>query len=242
MTEKPRSLAYGPRLRFIERMGQACLSVWVAVLISLGIVWPDPYADAWQLVLQQIVGGRALSVSSGISRGFSNVFLLFQCSLQDIIILLLLYPLLVAGYRRVVEMRIVGPAILSIRNAAERHKSKVEPYGAIGLMVFVFFPFWSTGALAGGVIGYLIGMRTWVTFGSVIVGNFLAVASWIWLFDRMNEYSNLIGHNVPWVILAIVLLAAAAHQIWSLKNRWAANGHHPASPPPDAKKDPSEDR
>ena len=217
---KERVPAYGPRLRIIERIGQICLSVWVAVLVALGIVWPYPYANAWQLILKQMVGGRAVSVSAGLSQDFSQVFLLFHCSIQDIIILLLLYPLLVAGYRRAVEIRIVGPAIANVRATAERHKSKIEPYGAIGLMAFVFFPFWTTGALAGGVVGYLIGMRTWVTFVSVIIGNFLAVGSWIWFFDRMNRYSQLLGKTMPWVILVLVLIVAVCTQIWTLNKRW----------------------
>jgi len=212
--------AYGPRLRLIERIGQLCLSVWVAVLIVLGILWPYPYANAWQLILKQMVGGRAVSVGAGLSEGFSKVFLLFQCAMQDIIILLLLYPLLVAGYRRAVEIRIVGPAIANVRATAERHKSKVEPYGAIGLMAFVFFPFWTTGALAGGVVGYLIGMRTWVVFTSIIVGNFLAVGSWIWFFDRMNRYSQALGKTVPWVLLVTVVVIAVCTQIWTLNKRW----------------------
>jgi uncharacterized membrane protein len=204
----------------IEQIGQVCLTLWVFVLVVLGVIWLIPYAQAWQLVLQQVVGGRALSISSGLSHDFSKLFLLMQCSLQDIVILLLFYPLLVAGYRRTVEMRIVGPAIANIRATAERHKSRIEPFGAIGLVVFVLFPFWSTGALAGGVVGYLIGMRTCVTFTSVIVGNFLAVGCWIFLFDRMNQFSETLGHRLPWIILAMVLLSAIVFQIRRLRKRY----------------------
>ena len=228
-TDQKRASAYGPRLRIIERIGQACLTVWVAVLIVLGVLWPDPYANVWQLVLKQIAGGRAFSVGAGLEQGFSKVFLLFQCSLQDIIVLLLLYPLLVAGYRRTVEWRIVGPAIANIRATAERHKSKIEPYGALGLMIFVFFPFWTTGALVGGVIGYLIGMRTRVTFASVIIGNFFAVGAWIWLFDRMRNFSERLGDTMPWVILSIVLIIAVIAQVRALAKR--RNRIRPASPP-----------
>jgi len=133
--------------------------------------------------------------------------------------LLLLYPLLVAGYRRAVEMRVVGPAIANIRAAAERSKSKIEPFGAAGLALFVFFPFWTTGPLAGGVVGYLIGLRTWVTFASVILGNFLAVGAWILLFERMRAFSQTVGDRAPWAILAAVLAAAVLLQIRRLRKR-----------------------
>ena len=212
--------AYGPQLRLIERIGQGLLSVWVAVLIALGVTWPSPYAHAWELILWQIGGGRAASISQGLNLGFPKLFLLVQCSLQDIVILLLLYPLLVAGYRRVVEWRILGPALVSVRASAQRNKSKVEPYGALGLMVFVFFPFWSTGALAGGVIGYLIGMRIRVTFSAIIIGNVLAVASWIWLFDRMMEFNESLGKLTPIVILVAVVALAVVSQVWGLYTRY----------------------
>ena len=86
-------------------------------------------------------------------------------------------------------------------------------------MVFVFFPFWTTGALVGGVIGYLIGMRTRVTFISVIIGNFLAVGAWIWLFDRMRTFSARLGSTMPWVILGVVLTIAVIAQIRALAKR-----------------------
>lgn len=211
--------AYGHRLQVIERIGQVCLTVWVTILIVLGVLWPRPYAQVWQLILEQFVGGRALSISAGLAGGFPKLFLLIQCSLQDIVVLLLCYPLLVAGYRRTVEMRIVGPAIANIRATAERHKSRIEPFGAIGLAVFVFFPFWTTGALAGGVLGYLLGIRTRITFASIIIGNFLAVGCWIFLFDRMNQFSETVGHRIPWIILAIVLTTAVVFQIRRLNKR-----------------------
>ncbi len=214
--------AFGPRLRRIERIGQICLSVWVACLIVLGVVWPEPYAKAWQLVLQQMVGGRALSISVGVNEDFHWLFLLIQCSIQDIIILLLLYPFLLAGYRRVVEMRVVGPAILHIRATAERHRSRIEPFGAIGLCAFVLFPFWTTGPLVGGVIGYLIGMRTWVTFTSVIVGNFLAVGVWLFLFERMRAFSEQLGDRAPLIVIAVLLIGGAIiHFRWLRARRRA---------------------
>ncbi len=218
--KKERVKAFGPWLVVIERTGQICLSVWVAVLVVLGVVWPEPYAGTWQLVLRQIALGRAGSISIGLEQEFSKVFLLLQCSLQDVIILLLLYPLLVASYRRVVEIRIVGPAIHNIRASAERHKSKIEPYGAIGLAAFVFFPFWSTGVLAGGVLGYLLGMRTWVTFTSLIVGNFLAVACWIFFFEKLSEMSETLGSQMPLIVFLIVLFAAIVQQIRRLRQRY----------------------
>jgi len=106
--------AFGRMIRRIERTGQVLLTVWIAFLVALGITWPEPYARAWELVLFQIVAGRAASVGIGMDAGFSNLFLLLHCTLQDVIILLLLYPVVVAGDPYAVERRVVGAAIAHI--------------------------------------------------------------------------------------------------------------------------------
>ena len=210
---EPPSQAYGPTLRRIERLGQSCLAVWVAVMVFLGVFLGNPYDKVWQLVLGQIMAGRALSVSTGLNLGFSRWFLLFQVSIQDIIVLLLLYPFVVAGYRRAVEMSFIGRTVVNIRAAAERHKDKVQPWGGLGLIAFVLFPFWSTGALAGGVAGYLIGLPTWVTFTSVIIGNCIAVALWILLFDQMAALSETAMAYAPATIVILVIVVLAFYAI-----------------------------
>lgn len=236
----PAVRAYDPTLRLIERTGQFLLTLAVALFIALGILWPDPYAQVWQLVLAHIVGGRAGNVLHGLNLGFPPLFIYFQCCLEDILILLLLYPPILAGYRRAIEWRILGPTLISIRESADRHKSRLEPFGVVGLMIFVVFPFWSTGALVGAVVGYLIGMRTWVTFTAVLIGNFFAVALWVWLFDRINAFSEHLTKGLLIAILAGVLITAVIAQIRSLRKERKAV-HATAKPPEDPLPPSSED-
>jgi len=234
--------AFDPRLRLIMRLGQVSLTAWIVLLVLLGIFLRHPYDKVWQLVLGQVAVGRAWSITIGLNLGFSRWFLLFKCASQDIIILLLLYPLIVAGYRRAVEMSFIGKTIMNIRATAERHKDTVKPWGAVGLVVFVLFPFWSTGALAGGVLGYLIGMRMWVTFTSVIIGELAAVALWILFFDKMAKLSESLGRHMPMVILvAAAAIGAMAYLHRRFKPAPEATGSDPQPSGPDAEKpsDPS---
>lgn len=205
--------AYDPSLRLIERLGQYILTGTVAGFIILGVAWPEPYAKVWQLVLAHIVGGRAGNVLLGLNLGFEPWFIFIQCSLEDILILLLFYPPLVAGYRRAVEWRVLGPTLVSIRQTADRHKSKIEPYGVAGLMVFVIFPFWSTGALVGAMVGYLLGMRTGVTFAAVLVGNCIAVFLWVYVGNRMQQFSEVMTQGILVGILTMVLVTAVIAQM-----------------------------
>ena len=214
------------QFRLILHVGFVCLGVWLLALLIMGTVWPKPFAESWKLVLGQMMAGRAFSVSEGIDLGFPWPFLLFQVALQDIIILLLLYQLLIAGYRKLTHVRFIGPLITGIHSSAERHKNRVEPFGAIGIAAFVLFPFWSTGPLAGSVVGYMLGIRTWLVFVSVIVGNFLSVGCWIVFFVVLNGSLERLGAKLPVSLPLIVLLSvlgiAIAGHVWNKGRRLLA--------------------
>jgi len=219
MSEASTVAAYDRSLRRIERTGLFCLALYIAGLVVVAVVQPDPYAGVWHLAIGNFLIGRAYNITVGLQNGYHPVFLFFQCGLGDIIILFLLYPLLVAGYRRAIEWRFVGPGIANIRATAEKHKHRVERFGAVGLVAFVFFPAWSTGALVAGVVGYLIGMRTGVLFSSIILGNFLSVAAWIWLIDWMRRFSDSLGRWLPWIVVVVVVGMAIAYRVHLVRAR-----------------------
>tara|TARA_A100001037_G_scaffold302527_1_gene334362 strand:+ start:454 stop:1185 length:732 start_codon:yes stop_codon:yes gene_type:complete len=211
------SNAYDQSLRFIERCGQLVLTGTIVFFVVMGVMFPEPYAKVWQLVLTHMVTGRAGNVGYGLELGFSPLFLLFQCSVQDLIILLLCYPLIVAGYRKAVEWPYIGSTLEGIRQSADKHKSKIEPYGVVGLMVFVIFPFWSTGPLVGAVVGFLIGMRNWVAFTAVTLGNVVAVALWVFLFQRMRDFNERLTNGILISILVVVLVSAIVFRVRRLR-------------------------
>jgi uncharacterized membrane protein len=199
-----------PELRRIHRAGWGLFFVWTALLAAWGLVRPEPYADGWRLVLELLLLGRAVSIADGVANGFSSVYLLVQNGLEDIVLLLVLYPWVVAAYEGVAEHPLLERTVGAVRRTAEANRRLVEPWGAIGLWVFVFFPFWSTGALVGGVVGYLLGMRTWLVFTSVIAGHLLSVVSLVCFFDVTRDMLASFEEGwvrfLPWGVLAALLL------------------------------------
>ena len=125
-------------------------------------------------------------------------------------LLLILYPWVVAAYEGVSGHRLLRGTVERVRRTAEKNRKVVEPWGVVGLLTFVFFPFWSTGALVGGVVGYLLGMRTWVVFTSVFAGHLLSVASLVWLFKLFRDMLATFEHGwvrfLPWIVLLALLL------------------------------------
>jgi len=203
-----------PELRRIQRFGWGLFLVWSATLVAFALVQPEPYVHGWRLVLELLFLGRAVAIADGIASGFSSIYLMFQNSLEDIVLLLLVYPLVVAAYEDVAGHRLLRKTITRVRRTAEANRRVVEPWGVIGLWAFVFFPFWSTGALVGSVIGYLLGMRTWVVFTSVFTGHFLSVAALVWFFDFTRESLASFEHGwvrfLPWGVLAVLFLGTLA--------------------------------
>lgn len=208
---------------WIARVGWALFAVWAAVLVAWAVLQPDPYAQGWRLVAELAVLGRLVNIADGIAMGFSKHYLLFQSGLQDIILLLVAYPPLVAVCQGVAQRTFLGRRLETVRRTAEGHKDRVEPLGALGLWIFVFFPFWSTGALVGGVVGYLLGMRPAVVFASVFSGHVLSVVSLVYFFDAMAGLAETFNSGavkyLPWAVLGALLLVTAAGR---LRNRLAS--------------------
>ena len=203
-----------PQLRRIQNAGWALFLVWSSTLVVAAVVQPEPYAQGWRLVLELLFLGRAVSIADGIASGFGRVYLLFQNGLEDVVLLLIVYPWVVAAYEGVSGRRLIRITVARVRRIAEANRSVVEPWGVMGLWAFVFFPFWSTGALVGSVVGYILGMRTWVVFMSVFTGHFLSVVSLVWFFDFTHETLSALEHGwvrfLPWVVLAVLFFGTLA--------------------------------
>ena len=197
-----------PALKRIQQFGWVLFALWTVTLAVIALVQPDPYAQGWRLVLELLFLGRAVSIADGIASGFGSVYLLLQNGFEDIILLLIVYPWVVAAYEGVAGFRPLRRTIDRVRRTAEANRKVVEPWGVLGLWMFVFFPFWSTGALVGSVVGYLLGMRTWVVFASVFTGHFLSVAGLVWTFDLTREMLASFEHGwvrfLPWGVLALL--------------------------------------
>jgi len=192
-------------------------AVWAAVLIAWGILEPDPYANGWRLVLELAFMGHLVSIADGSAAGFGKVYLFVQSGLQDMILLMVAYPFVVSAYQGVVRRGgLVGRWLSTLHRTAERQKRVVEPAGAIGLWVFVILPFWSTGTLVGGVVGYLLGMRTSVVFAAVLSGYVLSVVGLIWFFDFMSELAAVVDIGLvryaPWIVVAAVFGGSFLYQ------------------------------
>ena len=193
-------------LRLVLNLGHLLLLTLLLSWILLFSFHGEPYEKTGWVMLLQVVLGRAAAVGTGLKMNFNPLFLLYQAAMVDLILMLYIYPAFVRGYQHLTRVPFIGGYLANIHKVALSHKARMAPYGVVGLMIFVFFPFWSTGCVVGAIVGYLIGLSTVVSLLSVTIGNIVAIATWVWFYDRLTGWNE----NVALVFLIIVFTVAIA--------------------------------
>jgi len=197
-------------LRLIRATGHITLISSLALLVILAVFRPDPFARIWPVIAAHVVSGHPGNALVGLKLGFSHGFLLFQTCLQDIIMVCLIFPWLVTGFKHVAHVPYVGSSLANMHDFAMRHHKRIKPYGVIGLMVFVFIPILSTGPIVGTFIGYLIGMSTLANFTVIFVANTLCAFTWVYAYGWLDEkYAE-----VTWVLLGVLVAAILGGMIF----------------------------
>ncbi len=197
-------------LRLILSLGHLLLLFLLISWVLLFVLKGKPYELTWLIALTQLVSGRAGGVGLGLQRGFSPWYMLYQVTMVDLILMLYVYPLFVRGYQHLTRVPAIGGYLANMHKVALSHKERMAPYGALGLMMFVIFPFWSTGCLVGSIVGYLIGLPTWLSLGSVTLGNFAAISLWILFYDRLQNWNPTAALILLLVIFAFAMLGILA--------------------------------
>jgi len=197
-------------LRRMSRWGVGTLVVWAIALVVWAILWPDPHARGWQLVLELLAFGRTVSTYEGVRMGFGNVYLLIQGGLQDVAVFLLLFPWVVRFHERVSRNRFVSKVLGFVTTTAERNEDWIRRHGTTGLFLFVFFPVSGTGSLIGAVIGYLLGMSMRVVVPVVIAGHLACLVFLLvffqWLEPVLREVDENLARYFAWILLVVLAL------------------------------------
>ena len=161
-----------------------------------------------------VLFGRAAGMSFGYTFNLAQSTIIVSSMIIESIVVLLFYPLFVFSWRHLLIIPTMKKMMDRIHNAAEAHRHLIHRYGLLGLFVFVWFPFWMTGALVGCVIGFLLELRPWLNIGVVIGGAYLAIISWAFLLNKLHDRVARFGSYAPLFILAgLIVIALIGHFI-----------------------------
>jgi len=191
--------------------------VWLAVCFILD---PDHGHILLSMTATEIVFGRAACMTLGYSLGLGNRIVIPLCVAVETLSVLIVYGLIVLGCRHLIVFKWMRKTLEAISEAARRHQNTIQRYGIIGLFLFVWFPFWMTGPVVGCVIGFLLGLRTWVNLTVVLGATYVAITGWA-LFLR-HIHGRLAAFN-PYgsflLFVLVILLVLAGRYLYRRRHR-----------------------
>ena len=191
------------------------LGLTVLMLLALGIGWqlfPDSVLTYAAMIGLNLVIGRAAGMSFGYASGFAHAQVVPLNMLVETIQVLVLYPLFVLSWRQLITLPTLQRLFTRMQQAAELRRGAVRKFGIAGLFVFVFVPFWMTGPVVGAIIGFFIGLRTWVNLVVVLAATYVAIGVWALLLNELRAWAATVNQSAPYALaLAIALIAVAMH-------------------------------
>ena len=182
-------------------------SLWLIIELILDPVRANVLIG---MTVADIFAGRAGAMVLGYAAELTHATVIPVCIAIETILVLLFYPLFVFAWKQLIVIKRLDNIFQHARNAAEFHRPKVERYGFIGLLCFVWMPFWMTGPVVGCVIGFLIGMRTWKNMVAVIGGTCVAVTCWAFFLKTVHEKATSytpLGSVILVTVFVIIILS-----------------------------------
>lgn len=188
--------------------------------LLLSFIWfPKQAQTLAGMTTTNMLFGRAAGMSLGYAGGLNHLTVILINLLIETIQVLIFYPLFVLSWHHLLEIKILKKSMKRIHKAAEKRKAVIEKFGLIGLLIFVWFPFWMTGPVVGSVIGFMIGLRPWINMGVVLGGTGIAIAGWAFVLRSLHEWAAEYSTFIPAVIVLSIVFVVLLRYFYS---RWKA--------------------
>jgi len=194
--------------------GSCMLILWVLAIAFLWRFGEPVWSDLVTMGLMHIpAGGRAASVAYGIQAGLHPSFVAFLAICLDLMSVCIIYPLLVFSYMNMFERKFFKAHVQQVFESAKKSATRFSRYKIVGVFVFVWIPFWMTGAIGGSILGFLLGLKTWVNLTTVTLSTASAVLCWAYFYDNLFDWLSKIHKGIPLIVVITVILLAALMRI-----------------------------
>lgn len=210
---KGRSIAFSTPEGRILVLGLALSLLYAIFLVVSYFTSPQNFQVFIGMTATNILFGRAAGMSFGYALDFGHLVVLPVNLAIESILVLLVYPLFVFSWQRLLVIRALERFMQRVEEAAERHKEKIQRYGIPSLFLFVLFPFWMTGPVVGCVIGFFLGLRPWINIGIVLSATALACLGWAILLKRLHDQMSDFSPFAPLILLVVIVTVAVAGYI-----------------------------
>ncbi len=137
-----------------------------------------------------LMGGRALGIATCLSANISLFYTILYNFFLEVVIVLIAYGILVLVMRNIIQPKLFRSAVRQAELAAQNQKTKIKKYGAIGLFLFVMFPFFMTGPVLGAIIGYLLNYKPINNFLIVFTGTLSSIIIYAFIGNNIIKFIN----------------------------------------------------
>ena len=179
-----------------------------------------------------VTGGRASGIAIALGSGqFSPLEAMVLASLIEGMVVCLFFSAFSLSMKKLVHWPWLQTAMRDVHQSAQDQRHIVARWGIVGLMLFVWFPFMMTGPVVGSIIGYLLGLRHWVTLGTVMAGTVSAIICWTYLMDQMTELMRRAGSIAPVLGVTVIVVTIIAIRVRSYYKGLQSNREAAATTP-----------
>ena len=193
--------------------------LYLAVLLFTN---PGLYRVLSSTAIVHIMGGRALGVATCLSANISPFYTILYNFFLEVVIVLIAYGIVVLIMRNVIQPKLLHSTVRQAELTAQKQKTNIKKYGAIGLFFFVMFPFFMTGPVIGAIIGYLLHYRAINNFLIVFSGTLCSIVVYTLVGNNIINY---IGQYVEidlvkkWgsIIVGLLILIFLIYHIKTVK-------------------------
>ena len=195
-------------------IGCLMLMAWVG---AAAILWRTEnrwWNDVLTLGFAHMLAGKGVSIAQGVAAGMPGALIAFLAVYVDTMALFIIYPVLIFSYEHFVHAPLYQRHMKRVFDSAQKGIGRVGRFKIAGLFAFVWFPFWMTGVVVGAVLGFLMGMRTWIIMCTVILGTTSAVLCWVYAYDALFGWISVVDERiVKTAIVAILAMALVARLV-----------------------------
>jgi len=211
--------------RFVSSQEGKIFAIGILMLLtyifSVASVYLFSTRDGNSLVVMSFTNlffGRAAGISYGYTVNFSDMVIIVFNIAIELITVLIVYPLFVMGWHKSINIKALRHFFITVKKQRIKYKDFFEKYGKYGLFLFVWFPFWMTGPVVGSIIGFLIGIKHYITISIVLAGTSLAIVIWTYFLKELIIMLNYISSYGAYIVLVLFVTIAIAIKFVRGKN------------------------
>jgi uncharacterized membrane protein len=199
-------------------------SFFLTILLSIYIFYcwiydTHLYQTVVAIVASDLFFGRAAGISIGYAMDLDTTTIVVLTMAVESITVFMVYSLFLLSWNQLFVMQTMQTSMQKIKDIATKYHPYIERYGVIGLLCFVFFPFWMTGPTVGIVISYLMGFSHTKGLSIVLSSTLVAILCWAFFIREIQEYLDSINENAfLFVIFAIVVIIVISYIIKKYKS------------------------